>query len=450
MRYAPVAPTRLDYAPSPGQLAFHQDRYLYDERLLACGSGGGKTYSMVFEVLDWCLENPAPGTVLYGMPTVPMFKKAVPDTWRLLTGKELGARGTLGEGWNKSDRLLTLPNGWQIWFVTVEDPTNIEGPPAVDLVALDEARVVRHMEGEDGAWAQLTRRLRGKANDGRRRGAIMGTHSPSRAILNLFKARKVTRWRAPGPSGDLGWFEVAACEEPNRRAYQWNTASAVAWRTLSKTGADNILRGLTTEAARQRVWEGRFARASGTVYAAYDEALHLRPPPARWDYCTGGIDWGWDMTALTAHAWGPSTVHTVDEDGGEHWSLVQIARAMQRLERQWGRMVWWCGHDRPDSAKELASIDVGEPGHPEVLHFEVRPYSGKVMDGVGILQTKLQVREWSIAPKCRLLRHDMDNYVMDPDHGEPDKAAYDAHHADSARYGICGPLKGTRRGGITW
>lgn len=415
---------RLNYAPSPGQLAFHKDRYVVPERLLACGSGGGKSYGMLFEALDWTFENP-PGTCLYGYPNVPMLKKSLYPAWTELTGAPLGTPGTLGATWNSTDRHLTLPNGWEIWFVTVEDPKRIEGPPSVDLAVLDEARVVRHLAGDDGAWAQMTRRLRGSPQKKRRRGAIMGTHSPTKAIVTLFKPREVKRWRARGPGGALGYYEVADCEEPTRRAYQWSLHDAVAWRTLDEAGAATILRGLTTDAARLRVAEGRYALQTGRVLSEYDPVHHLKDPPrgAKFVRVAGGIDWGYDMTALVVTADTGSRRYTVWEAGLEGASLQEMAEKIRDAERSYGRMRWWGGPDRPDSAKELRELGVNvRPAKPT-----------RVEDGIGIMNAELKQDEWHISPRCKGVLDDAENYVRN-ERGDPDKQAHDPHFIDAARY----------------
>jgi hypothetical protein len=441
---------RLNYAPSPGQLAFHQDRYVVPERALFTGTGGGKTYTALFEVLDWYLENRhlGPGTILWGEPTVPMFKKIVPPTWERLTGAPLGKRGTLGEDWNRSDRHLVLPGGWEIWFVTVEDPTNIEGPPEVDLVALDEGRVVRRFAGEDGAWSQMTRRLRGPpplpGRPARRRGAILATHSPTHAITQTFKPLRVQRYKAPGPYG-LGHFEVAACYDPGRRTYQWSTYDSVAWGTLARADAARLAADLSPQAV-ERVIHGRFALPTGLVWDSLrDHHIEAPPPGTRFEWFTGGIDWGWTeehpcALVLWGHAGSRSWV--LGEDGDPFWDLARIKKAMDDLaaaqalrrldgEHEAPRVKWYGGHDKPEQAAALRAMGV-----------DVETYSGRVEDGVDVINRRTAADEVRVHPDCERLLHDRANYVRGKD-GQPDKKQFDPHWFDAARYGLMGGKRPT-------
>lgn len=422
--------TVLRFAPSPGQLAFCQDRYKVPERLMACGTAGGKTYTDLFEVADWSLENGRDGTVLYGLPNVPMIKKIIPETWRQLTGHELGARGTLGENWNKSDRLLTLPNGWKIWFVTVEDPTNIEGPPSADLVVLDEARVVRRLTGEDGAWAQLTRRLRGKAGTGRRRGAIMSTHSPSKAVMSIFQPAKgqARRYRAPGPGGAMGRFTVRDCVNPKRRVYEWSTLDAAAWRTIDPGDAARIAADYPEgSAARARVILGQYALPSGRVYDQFNEDRNVRAWKGKADRVEASVDLGWDHDcAVTVHAWQGSSVHTIAEyEAGR--GLHGLAKLAPDVRARHGVRVFHVGSDvrAPEAIAELQRL-----GIPAV------PFLGRVEDRVLVANRRLAARSWLVDPKCPRVIAQLGEQERDERTGDPIKV--DDDFADSATYGVVG------------
>lgn len=438
------------YFPSPGQLAFHQDRGKVRERALLCGTGGGKTYAAAYECFEITLKEP-PSTLVAAAPDYPQLDQSIYATLKNLFGvNDLHSL----EPWatfNQAEKRLTWWNGWEWRFASMQDPTSVEGIPQASVVWLTEGRLVRRFDGSDGAWLNLTRRLRGQT--ARARHAIMDTHSATLGIMETFKPRRVERYNAPGPGGDVGHFEVTQCMDPDRRVYQWGTRDAIAWQTLSKADGERILRAYSGTAA-QRILEGRFAMQEGLVYEDFQPARNLQTmqPPLKAEYYSGGVDWGWDMTALTVHAWTGSRVWTVAEAGLEHATLkptpdkpsngVTIAEAMRALqERFQSTWTWWSGHDRPDSAAELS----------QESDLDVKPIKPhKVMDGVGRLQTRLRAAEWLVSPECKDLRRDLESYVMNPAKGEPDKAVYDAHFADSARYGIIGELEGSTRGGITW
>lgn len=431
---ADPARTTLRFVPSPGQLAFCQDRYAVPERLMSCGTGGGKTYTDLFEVVDWSLENGRDGTVLFGLPNVPMIKKVVPETWRQLTGHELGARGTLGEDWNKSDRLLTLPNGWKVWFVTVEDPQNIEGPPSADLVVLDEARVVRRLVGEDGAWSQLTRRLRGKADTGRRRGAVMSTHSPSKAVMSIFAPAKgkAARYRAPGPLGQVGRFTVRQCVDAKRRIYEWSMLDAAAWRTLDPKDAERIASDYPVgSAAYTRVILGQHALPSGRVYDQFTEARNVRPwDGKRGDRMEASVDLGWDHDlAVTVHSWRGQSVHTVAEvDMSQHGRGLQgLVKAAPHVVAKYGVRLFHVGTDvrMTEAITELQRLRI-----PAV------PFLGRVEDRIMVANRRLAARSWLVDPRCVNVIRQLEEQERDERTGDPVRV--DDDYADSATYGVVG------------
>lgn len=433
-----TTPRRLavNYYPSPAQLAFHQDRGKVQERALLAGTGGGKTYSAAYECFEITLKE-APSVVVAAAPDYPQLEQSIYATLRRLFGvNDLHAM----EPWakfNESKKTLNWWNGWEWRFASMDDPTSVEGIPESSVVWLTEGRLVRYFDGPDGAWLNLTRRLRGQAS--RPRHAIMDTHSATNGIMETFKPRHVDRIAAPGvidaPGYEVGHFEVTDCEDPQRRIYQWGTRDAIAWGTLDLAAGERILRAYSGSAA-QSILEGRCAKPEGRVYQDFQDARHLKPLPAgvKPEYYTGGIDWGWHVTAITVHAWTGSRRWTVAERRLENAGLPRIAQTLAELHNTFrSDWTWYSGHDRPDSAHDLSQLTIAG------RRLRVTPVKpGRVMDGVGRLQGLLQADEWFVAPECKDIRLDLDNYIMDKARGEPDKGAYDAHFLDSCRYGLCG------------
>lgn len=422
----------VPYQPSPGQLAFHRDRYVVRERALLCGTAAGKTVPGAFEVLDWSLRHPG-SAWLIAEPDIPMLKKAMYPAFRTVLGRDL-INHPLTRRFNQTDRHITLPNGSEWWFVGLDDPRKVEGIPEVDGVWLDEARVVRKFAGEDGAWDQLTRRLRGRTL--KPRTAILTTHSPTKEIVDTFKAQTVETREADGAS-----FEVGHCINPMRRFYSWNTLAAATWRTLAQRDAD-ILASKYPEGspARLRVLEGKYARPSGLVYDGFEPSRNVRlaPPPATADLVTYGLDLGWTHPAvLTVHYWQGESVHTVEEYVIERKGLDAIAGVITLAMAKHGHGVVHVGTDvrAPETVMELTNRGI-----------PAKAYIGKVEDGILVLNSRLHATRWLIHPDCKTLIRQMDSYERDPVTGEPMKGDEDA--LDSARYGICG--QGMMIRGGTW
>lgn len=421
----------IRYKPSPGQLAFHQARTTSRERAVLAGTGGGKTHACAAEALDITLRE-KPDVGLIAAPDYPQLQLSVYPALERLLGRPLSQLGNLAS-FNQTKKTLTWANGWVWRFVSMDDPTSVEGSEAA-FAWLNEARLVRRFSGPDGSWLNITRRLRGFQE--RARYAFLDTHSPTKGITDTFKADRVEEHTVRG-----GTWEHAVNAGGDRAVFRWGLRDAIAWGTLDAASGQRIAAAYSGTAA-QRILEGRYARAEGLVYQDFVAARNLRRPgDVRPDYYSGGIDWGWDMTAITVHAWTGSRVWTVAEAAIEHASLEDIEKAIRGFQDRYGTTwTWWGGADRPDSCSELRGKGL-----------DVRPVKPhRVMDGVGLLQTRLRAGEWLVAPDCPSLLEDFEGYVLDPAKGEPDKGSYDAHFADAARYGIMGELKGSVRGGITW
>lgn len=413
---------------------FHHGRYVYRERALLVGTGGGKTVGAMFEVLDWALENP-PGTAILAAPTVPMIKKILYKAFEIVTGAPLTEDHYLVAQWNQSDRRLVLKNGWTFWFVSTQDPLSIEGPPECEVVLLTEARVVRRLAGKDGAWSQLTRRLRGRPAH---RMAILETHSPTAQIMDLFKTERVEEYRANG-----GRWEKHICRDPKRAYWQWGLKDALAWGTIGKTDAEATMGDYEGQDA-EAVLEGKYARKAGAIYKALNRARHQRPAPPRnrIEWMSYGVDPGWRHLAfMTAHAWQGGSVTTVEEFHGSELDREALIAAAKAMEAKWGSGTWWFGPDNrsPELIKKFREAGL-----------DARQYAGKgVVDGIRELATRLNRGTWAIAPECELLWTQLLDYEWDEEaankgHEEPVKEADDG--PDSARYGIIGGERGESGG----
>lgn len=418
-----------NYRPSPAQLAFHQDRHKVPERAALAGTGGGKSFACGYEAFDITRSEP-PGVGLIAAPDFPQLEISVYATLAKLFGRPLTDLEPYAS-FNQSKKVLDWWNGWKWRFVSMDDPKSVEGAPDGVFVWLNEARLVRDFSGPDGAWLNLTRRLRG--SDARRRYAFLDTHSPTRQIVGTFSTAGATRYEARG-----GTFEVHDCVDKGRRMYQWGTLDAAAWGTINRTDAERIAAAYKGRDA-DRILHGRFARATGVVFDTFDPVQHVRkalPNLALYEDWSGGIDFGFGHPChLTLHAYRGATVHTVRESFGTQWKLSRVAEEMKRLEAYAGpgvRVRWHSGADRPEHVDELQSMG-----------FDVEPYTGRVQDGIDYLKGLQVGSEWLVDPSCKGVLEDQDNYIVKGDRGkgdplEPDKAAYDAHGLDSCRYGIVG------------
>ncbi len=428
-----VQPLQVDvaanYRPSPGQLAFHRDRYKIRERLLSCGTGGGKTYGAAYEVFDITMRE-KPSTFIIAGPDYPQLATSVyPNVERLL-GRKLTNLEPLGT-FNQTKKLLQWANGWEWQFATMDDPTSVEGVPEATGVWLNEARLVKNFNHPDGPWLNLTRRLRGVVE--RARYAIADTHSPTKGITDAFKPAKIDARIERG-----GRYEVIDCVDPARRIYQWGTEAAIQWGTLSRPDGERII-SMYAGADAERIIQGRYARPSGVIYDCFTEKnlrAWNRRRPERWSY---GIDLGWTHPAvLTVHAWYGDTVWTVKEIVLTKPGIPVIVEEIRKLMDVYGAGTLWVGYDV--RAPEIVE-DLRRKGVP------AEEFRGGVKEGIIVLNGRLQSETWLIdAKECPTLVDCIrDRYEWkEGTREEPKKEDDDA--PDSARYGIVGGVHDTSAG----
>lgn len=419
----------VNYYPSPAQLAFHQDRGKFKERLLQAGTGGGKTYASAYEVTDITFREPAGVGIIAG-PDYPQLEASVYQTFKLLFGRDIRRLEPFAK-FNQQRKTLTWWNGWEWRFATMDDPTSVEGIPNATFVWLNEARLVRDFDGPDGAWLNLTRRLRGP--DSRPRYAIADTHSPTRGIVSIFKPGPVPpkRYRAGN-----GSYVIQDCADPERRTYQWSTRGAMAWKTLSEGDGARIIAQYHGSAAK-RIIEGEYARPGGLVFDAFEPSRNVRKMPlgVTIDRMSYGCDWGWTHpTVLTAHAWIGDVVHTIAEWSRHKVSDKDILEQLRLWRTRWGSGTVWCGADRPEGINALRH----PPSEFRMDGVDARAYKGKVEDGVAVLNGRAGAGSWLVDPDCREVLRSLDEWERDRDTGQVKKQDGADDAPDSARYGIVG------------
>lgn len=442
----PAAGSRLDLRPldiaatyraHPGQAAFHLDRGLVEERYLCAGTRAGKTMGAADECLEITFTEP-PSHAAIAAPDYPQMRLSIFPTLEKLLGRPLTRLEPFGV-FREQKKEIRWRNGWVWHFASMDDPTSVEGLPECSLVWLNEARLVPDFGGEDGAWANLTRRLGGQ--DARPRHAILDTHSATKQIMAELDVVRVDRFAAQGAE-----FQVWQGRDPGRRLYQWDTTAAMTWGTLDRASGQRIIARYRTEAARKRILSGLFAVPSGVVLDAFNPSRHLKKPPAdyRFEWFTGGIDWGWTdqhPTALVLEGHVGSRTWILGERGGHdvfnqgrgagvHWSVQRIHAEALALMQAWSvprdACKWWGGHDKPEQASALRR-----------LGLDIETHLGRVEDELDLLNRRFDGDELMVHPACRQWREDQENYVRNKD-GKPDKDQYDPHTIDASRLATFG------------
>jgi len=147
----------ISYYPFEEQKEFHDDRYHVRHRAVFSGTGGGKTYCGVDEVLGILFQNPKSVGYIFE-PTYKMVRRILIPTLerKEFFGKPIESNPTVN-AYKRGDGCIELMDDQTLWFGGVEEPEYAEGAN-VDVIMLDEAQYMSHL---DETHDITLRRLRG-------------------------------------------------------------------------------------------------------------------------------------------------------------------------------------------------------------------------------------------------------------------------------------------------
>ena len=285
--------------------------------LLVGGIGSGKTTAGAARAI--LRMHRQPGSLgLIAAPTEAMLRDATARTFLQLLPRRLIAAHLKSEG------RLTLTNGSEVLFRSVEDPDHARG---LNLAWfwLDEAPLAGHY-----AWKVLKGRLR-------QRGYT------------------TAGWATGTPHGrDDFWRDFEQHPATNHALYRAATAT-----NLPNLPDDFIAQLGYTGAFSDQELYGLFTAFEGLVYA-FEPALggNLAHPPAdpHWSEIIGGIDWGYTnpSAALVFALDGDTRVWQLDEfyqrRAALHDTLIPAILALTRRHRV---RTWYCGPDEPEHIAAL-------------------------------------------------------------------------------------------------
>ena len=307
--------------------------------LLVGGIGSGKTTAGCLRALR--LAAAQPGSLgLIAAPTEAMLRDATARTFLQLLPRRLIAAHL------KSEARLTLTNGSEVLFRSVEDPDHARG---LNLAWfwLDEAPLAGHY-----AWQVLKGRLR-------QRGYT------------------TAGWATGTPHGrDNFWRDFEQHPASNHALYRAATAT-----NLPNLPDDFIAQLGYTGAFSDQELYGLFTAFEGLVYA-FEPALggNLAHPPAdpHWSEIIGGIDWGYTnpSAALVFALDGDTRVWQLDEFYQRRAALHDtLIPAILALTRRHHVRTWYCGPDEPEhiAALQTALLRAGLPSCALPAEDAVRP-----------------------------------------------------------------------------
>jgi Terminase large subunit, T4likevirus-type, N-terminal len=333
----PSARLLAGWTLNPAQTAFLESTARFS--FYVGGIGAGKTTAGALRSLARALEYPG-SLGLIGAPTYPMLRDATQRTLFALLGDDSE------RVYHKSEGRLTLPNGSEILFRSLDEPDRARG---LNLAWfwLDEAPLCGYY-----AWQVLKGRLRQRGYP-------------------------TAGWATGTPHGRDGFardFELSP--RPNHALYRAPTHANAA--NLPPDYIADL--GLSGAFYEQEVL-GLFTAFEGLVYTldASEDGNVTEPHADRsFSHVIGGVDWGYTN---------PTAAVVFGLDGDDHaWQLDEyyqrrapldaaVLPALLDLTRRYSVRTWYCGPDEPEHIAALAQslAQAGLPCRALSAENAVRP-----------------------------------------------------------------------------
>jgi len=314
---------KIPFKPHSSQKQFLDEALFYEWRAALGGTGSGKTYLGGFELIRLCTNFRGIETVAFS-PTFGMIKRNVVPVLRTLLGGSI-ENSPLVDQFHKGDMVIYWQTGSTTWLNSLEFPERAEGQ-SLDLVWIDEARLVRNLEL---ALMVIQRRLRGSPT-----GKASG-----------FKPMAYMTTTPDYPGSELHAF----CENPETRHPSLkvirmplidNTAN------LPQNYIDNVIRAHSGGLAEQFIY-GRFAMVEMGSFA-FDYTQHVIPnmiyDPALHRKICYGVDFGWDNpSAIVVIGFdGDDRAYILDEYYKNMTSIDELVNELKDFYTIYGKGTAYC------------------------------------------------------------------------------------------------------------
>ena len=415
--------------PHHGQRAFHRERLQHRWRALLGGTGSGKTYAGVLEVIYWCLTYPGVEGVIFE-PTFGMIKRNILPLFNAILGSPF-ERSPFVKSFNKGDMVITWNTDppSKTWMGSLEYPERAEGQ-SLDYIHADELRLVRYV---DLSLKVMQRRLRGSA--------------VGRSLNHPIGAWITTT--PDEPLSDMHMFlENPDTRNPNSRIYRMSLFD----------NQDNLPLGYVSEVVRAHTG-GEYDRFILGLFAAvvegilrFDYSLHVvhdfeadgetwlvdesnepiipRSAIRSYNY---GHDFGWtEPAAQIAIGWdNDNRAYALDEFYQSRSPIESLIENAFEFQREYGEGAWYCDASEPRTIERLRYAEAAEDENGIYSYA----YKGKREDGIRELGSRLERKGDSlfrlyVHRRCVNLISELQSY-------DPKQKTRD-HAVDALRYGIMG------------
>lgn len=420
--------------PNPGgQQDFFEQRLWHRWRALLGGTGSGKTFAGVLEVIFWCLNYPGVEGIIFE-PTYAMIKRNILPLLDFILGSPFEDSPFI-KRYNKGDQLITWadrkgPDGRtynsKTWMGSLEYPERAEGQ-SLDYIHADELRLVRYVML---ALKVMQRRLRGSAT-GRRLDHPVGawiTTTPDEPLSELHQ-----------------FTENPETRNPNLKVYRMSLYDNKG--NLPPGYVDEVVRA-HTGGEYDRFILGLFAAVAEGILR-FDYSKHVVH-----EYETGGETWlvdesnepiiplsairsynyghdfGWtDPAAQIAIGWdGDRRAYALDEFYQSRANEETLIENLREFEKTHGRGDVICDASEPRTIDKINGAGL-----------VAISYKGKREDGLRELGSRLELEgdnryRLYVHRKCVNLISELQSY-------NPKEKTRD-HAVDALRYGILGGWSG--------
>lgn len=424
-----------------GQLSFLRSRV--PRVMMFGGFGSGKSLPLCVKTLMMGLWHGKGYSGQLVSPSYPMFLKNIWPVMRddlLMKLGDVEGRRTLWDlcKWNANEKRLTLPNGFELWFVSATDPNAMRGANLA-FIAVDEATVIPKFPA---LYVSATSRLR------------RGRPSPhTRApVTQLFGVGT-----PEGMDGCHDQFCIPPIDE-KQRAIWHRTHQVIRVSSLDNPGLppdfisqqmlgipeallDAYIRGLHVDVGRGRCYYNFSQESNVTKAAEYDPSLDLRL----------SFDFNVDPMSCTIHqVRGGRHLVTVDEvilrNSNTPEVCLEFIRRYGTQGHRHSRDLWIHGD---------ASDKVGISNYDEIEEYLRDHFPGRIIRKVPSANPRHSVRlksvnamaknargevRWWVNPRCRWTIRDLVQQRMDGNSKDKRQEADDGtllgHASDTVDYVI--------------
>ena len=395
-RTATATKTDTRFQISKPQAAFLQSTAA--NVVLQGGAGSGKTWAAVMKALVMASQHPGSRGMLVAPSHPQLQQAAIPHL--LTIADKLGLLTTWD--WHKSNNLITLPNGSEIWLRSADNPAALLGADLSWCVG-DEVGLWRKQ-----AYDYLMGRLRQPGY-------------PHQAAFSFT------------PKGRNWCWEALGIE---REGLEIVRATTFANPFLETDYHDRLRReyGEGSMLWQQEVL-GEYVAWEGLVYPQFAVDTHVTEPPARGKFAAviGACDWGWTNPGvlLVLGLGYDDTIYVLDELYEREQPVDWWASQAQRFADQYGVTAWYCDPSAPDNIRMF-----------QVAGLNALPATNAVLPGLQATGGRIAAQTLLVAPGCIETVREIQTYCWRtrPDGtvraDEPEKL--NDHAMDALRYGVMG------------